>query len=60
MSINVSTEYMEIEEDSASRRLILEEFERRKKGRQIPVSVDDAEVKAQLRQLDQPICKSIY
>ncbi|XP_015789553.1 U4/U6 small nuclear ribonucleoprotein Prp4 [Tetranychus urticae] len=56
MSINVSTEYMEIEEDSASRRLVLEEFERRKKGRQIPVSVDDAEVKSQLRQLNQPIC----
>lgn len=34
----------------------LKEFEKRKKARQVNVSTDDAEVKRNLRQLDEPIC----
>lgn len=48
---------MEMEDNENEARLEkLEEFERRKKARQIHVSTDDAEVKAQLRQLQEPIC----
>lgn len=39
-----------------SRQEKLEEYESRKKARQIQVSTDDLEVKAQLRQLGEPIC----
>jgi hypothetical protein len=35
---------------------LLEEFERKKKARQINVSTDDSEVKLCLRQLNEPIC----
>lgn len=35
---------------------MLEEFERKKKARQINVSTDDAEIKKSLRQLNEPIC----
>jgi len=35
---------------------LLEEFERKKKARQINVSTDDAEIKRSLRQLNEPIC----
>jgi U4/U6 small nuclear ribonucleoprotein PRP4 len=35
---------------------LLEEFERKKKARQINVSTDDHEVKKRLRQLNEPIC----
>lgn len=35
---------------------LLEEFERKKKARQINVSTDDTEVKTFLRQLNEPIC----
>lgn len=35
---------------------LLEEFERKKKARQINVSTDDSEVKKRLRQLNEPIC----
>lgn len=35
---------------------MLEEFERRKKARQVNVSTDDSEVKKHLRQLNEPIC----
>lgn len=35
---------------------LLEEFERRKRARLINVSTDDAEVKKNLRQLNEPIC----
>lgn len=35
---------------------LLEEFERKKKARQINVSTDDAEIKKSLRQLNEPIC----
>lgn len=57
-NINVSNEYLELEDDFISRdkQLVLEEFERRKKARQIAVSTDDVEVRAHLRQLNEPIC----
>lgn len=35
---------------------LLEEFERRRKARQINVSTDDVEVKKNLRHLNEPIC----
>ncbi len=38
------------------RQALLEEFERRKKAKQVNVSTDDAEVKRNLRQLGEPIC----
>jgi U4/U6 small nuclear ribonucleoprotein PRP4 len=44
------------ETESEAKQELLEEFERRKKARQIHVSTDDGEVKAQLRQLGEPIC----
>lgn len=57
-NINFSDEYLEIEEDNCNldKSIVLEEFERRKRARQINVSTDDAEVKASLRQLGEPIC----
>lgn len=56
-NINISDEYMDIEEElSKDKQLLLEEFEKRKKARQINVSTDDTEVKATLRQLGEPIC----
>lgn len=56
-NINMSDEYMELEEElSKDKQLLLEEFEKRKKARQINVSTDDAEVKLTLRQLGEPIC----
>ena len=36
---------------------LLAEFERRRRARQIHVSTDDTEVKLNLRQLSEPICK---
>lgn len=36
--------------------MLLEEFERRRKARQINVSTDDSEVKKNLRQLNEPVC----
>lgn len=41
---------------SKDKTALLEEFERRRKARQINVSTDDAEVKRNLRQLNEPIC----
>lgn len=35
---------------------LLEEFERRRKARQINVSTDDVEVKKNLRHLNEPVC----
>lgn len=35
---------------------VLAEFERRRKARSIAVTVDDGEIRSQLRSLDQPIC----
>lgn len=50
---------MDIEEEvNKDKQLVLEEFERRKRARQINVSTDDVEVRAHLRQLEEPICKS--
>ena len=37
---------------------VLQEFERRKAAREMNVTTDDGEVKMQLRELMQPICKS--
>jgi U4/U6 small nuclear ribonucleoprotein PRP4 len=48
---------MELEEEmNRDRQALLEEFERRKRARQINVSTDDEEVKRNLRQLGEPIC----
>ncbi|GAB6023365.1 U4/U6 small nuclear ribonucleoprotein Prp4 [Chamberlinius hualienensis] len=55
-NINISDEYMEFEEDTVEKQLVLEEFERRKRARQINVSTDDVEVKGSLRLLGEPIC----
>ncbi|KAG6797243.1 U4/U6 small nuclear ribonucleoprotein Prp4 [Apis cerana] len=56
-NIHISNEYMELEDEmSKDRQALLEEFERRKKARQINVSTDDSEVKRNLRQLGEPIC----
>lgn len=41
---------------SKDKTALLEEFERRRKARQINVSTDDAEVKRNLRHLNEPIC----
>ncbi|GLG92426.1 Protein will die slowly, partial [Gryllus bimaculatus] len=55
--VNISDEYMELEEEmNRDRQALLEEFERRKRARQINVSTDDEEVKRNLRQLGEPIC----
>jgi len=51
------TESMDIEDnEQEAKQELLEEFERRKKARQIHVSTDDTEVRTQLRQLGEPIC----
>lgn len=48
---------MDLEEEmSKDKQALLEEFERRKKARQVNVSTDDSEVKTNLRQLGEPIC----
>jgi len=59
VNINVGTgETIAIEETKSgkSRSDLLQEFERRKRGRTVVVSTDDAEVKRNLRQLGEPIC----
>ncbi|XP_014214945.1 U4/U6 small nuclear ribonucleoprotein Prp4 [Copidosoma floridanum] len=57
VNVHISNEYMELENDmSKDRQALLEEFERRKKARQINVSTDDSEVKKNLRHLEEPIC----
>ncbi|EDV40489.1 uncharacterized protein Dana_GF23908 [Drosophila ananassae] len=43
----------EMERDKVA---LLEEFERKKRARQINVSTDDSEIKSNLRQLNEPIC----
>lgn len=56
-NVHISNEYMDLEDEmSKDRQALLEEFERRKKARQINVSTDDSEVKKNLRQLGEPIC----
>ncbi|CAH2217439.1 jg5368 [Pararge aegeria aegeria] len=55
--IQVSGEYMELEEEmSRDKKALLEEFERRRKARQLNVSTDDDEVRRSLRQLGEPVC----
>uniref|UniRef100_A0AAY4DZR3 Pre-mRNA processing factor 4 (PRP4)-like domain-containing protein n=1 Tax=Denticeps clupeoides TaxID=299321 RepID=A0AAY4DZR3_9TELE len=56
-NINISSgEAMEMEDRVSERQAeVLAEFERRKRARQITVSTDDAEVKACLRALGEPI-----
>ncbi|XP_037092324.1 U4/U6 small nuclear ribonucleoprotein Prp4-like [Pollicipes pollicipes] len=57
-NINTSTDYMELEEREmhSDKQALLDEFERRKRARQIHVSTDDGEVKRRLREREQPIC----
>ena len=56
-NVHISNEYLELEDDmSKDKQALLEEFERRRKARQINVSTDDSEVKKNLRQLGEPIC----
>jgi U4/U6 small nuclear ribonucleoprotein PRP4 len=38
---------------------MMAEFERRRRSRTMTLPTDDAEVRAMLRQLDQPICTTI-
>lgn len=38
-------------------KLLLEQFDLKRKSRQITVSVDDGEVRSHLRDLNEPICK---
>ena len=60
-NINIFNEYYDLEEDqNKSRQHVLEEFERRKKARQIAVAVDDVEVKTHLRHLNEPICMQVF
>ena len=40
-------------------KVLLEQFDLKRKSRQIAVSVDDVEVRAHLRDLNEPICKYI-
>ncbi|XP_013174307.1 PREDICTED: U4/U6 small nuclear ribonucleoprotein Prp4 [Papilio xuthus] len=55
--IQISSEYMELEEEmSKDKKALLEEFERRRKARQLNVSTDDDEVRRSLRQLGEPVC----
>ncbi|XP_046366916.1 U4/U6 small nuclear ribonucleoprotein Prp4-like [Haliotis rufescens] len=44
------------EAEAESQAEVLAQFEKRKRARQIQVSTDDSEVKANLRQLGEPIC----
>lgn len=56
-NVHISNEYMDLEDEmSKDRQQLLEEFERRKKARQINVSTDDSQVKLDLRHLGEPIC----
>jgi len=59
-NINTSDQYLELEKEviSKEKQSVLEEFERRKKARQIAVSTDDIEVRAHLRQLNEAICET--
>ncbi|KAI1277972.1 U4/U6 small nuclear ribonucleoprotein Prp4 [Halotydeus destructor] len=58
--INVSKQYMNLEEKknplSDSRQLVLDDLERKRRARQITVTVDDNQVQAHLRHLEEPIC----
>ncbi|XP_032526138.2 U4/U6 small nuclear ribonucleoprotein Prp4 [Danaus plexippus] len=55
--IQISNEYMELEDEiTKDKKALLEEFERRRKARQLNVSTDDDEVRRSLRQLGEPVC----
>lgn len=57
--MQLSSDYMELEktgEMPSDKVAMMEEFERRKRVRAITVSTNDSEVKAELRQLGEPIC----
>ncbi|CAG5030269.1 unnamed protein product [Parnassius apollo] len=55
--IQISNEYMDLEDEmSKDKKALLEEFERRRKARQLNVSTDDDEVRRSLRQLGEPVC----
>lgn len=58
-NINLSDgQYLELSEDKNTERYqqLLADFEKRKKARTVVVPTNDAEVKAKLRELEQPIC----
>lgn len=55
--IHISTEYMDLDDEiSKDKKALLEEFERRRKARQLNVSTDDDEVRRSLRQLGEAVC----
>lgn len=58
-NINTHNKYFEIQPDgmTVEKQNALEEFERKRKARQIAVSTDDIEVRAHLRNHNQPMCK---
>lgn len=56
-SSKIDDDYYDIETEVSKDKLaLLEEFERKRRARQINVSTDDAEIKKNLRQLNEPIC----
>lgn len=53
----IDDEYFDLETEMERDKVaLLEEFERKKRARQINVSTDDSEIKNNLRQLNEPIC----
>jgi len=62
-NVQVSTDFMPLSKDESPSQEIedrteyLEDFERKKRARLIHVTTDDSEVKKDLRQLGEPICK---
>ena len=62
-NVQVSTDFMTLSKDEnpsqeiEDRTEYLEDFERKKRARLIHVTTDDSEVKKDLRQLGEPICK---
>ncbi|XP_034659018.1 U4/U6 small nuclear ribonucleoprotein Prp4 [Drosophila subobscura] len=53
----INDDYFDLETEMERDKVaLLEEFERKKRARQINVSTDDAEIKSNLRQLNEPIC----
>jgi len=57
-NVQISSEYMEMEKETipSDKLKMIEEFENRRRVRAITVSTNDAEVKADLRSLGEPIC----
>ncbi|XP_064650294.1 U4/U6 small nuclear ribonucleoprotein Prp4-like isoform X2 [Lineus longissimus] len=57
INVSNSADVMDMEEEiRSSKNELLEEFEKRKRARQIQVSTDDGEVKVNLRKYGEPIC----